>query len=308
MSILNRLPEKENAYLLLDGAQFESVERWLYQHTDTPEYHLIYKGTELANARDVSPCLVDLSRPEHRHLADQFAASSNANQSGILLSTFADTSQDDLIEHLTSLIFASGEITTKAVFRWYDPRVSKHLLKHSSDSECSELLGPIHTVFLSTIDGWEDYSNTHKSHRKNTPYILKEHQYEALTYAADEVYQQRLVEHLNNHFPQLMQSHSASAQKQLSIKWIEKGKALGFEDQLSLTLFSNTLALLGTDCLDEKKTHHPEITKLLTAKSQQTPAQRIEQASELAAKIAAEQSDKQLKEQLEETPATGTES
>jgi len=319
LSILHRLPNEQAAYLLLDGAQFESVERWLYQHTENPEYQLLYEGTELANARDVSPCLVDLSKPAQRHLADQFTASSNANQSGIILSTYPNVPTACLVEHLKTLLFACGETTTKAVFRWYDPRVCKHLLKQSSDAECSELLGPIQAVYVNTSEGWLDFSNslesfqenTQESHRNNAPYLLKEHQYQALIHAADEVYQLRLIEHLNKFFPELMQPLSASEQKQLSTEWIEKGKSLGFEDQLSLTLFSNTLALLGTDCLDEKLTHHPEVTKLLTSKSQQTPAQRVAHASEIAAQVSIEQStestDKHTEKQTE-LQATGTES
>ncbi len=283
MSILHRLPGNHNNYLLLDGAQFESVERWLYQHTNNPEYKLLYEGTELANAKDVSPCLVDLSNPTLRHLADQFSVGALEHSWGIVVTTFTNVSFEDLIQHLQSRLYVSSATTKKAIFRWYDPRVCKHLLDRSTATEIAELLGPIESIHLASTDGWLAFKNQEQANPNPQLLCLSDKQSEAILNAAQEVYQQRLTQHLNTYFPAKFQPIPPTEQNILINRWIKLAHSLGFEDQLSLTLFCNVLATLGENCLDTSKTQYPEISSLLLKKSSQTAAQRIMEAADLAA-------------------------
>ncbi|WP_261845070.1 DUF4123 domain-containing protein [Aliamphritea ceti] len=301
MSVLQRCPDNQTAYLLLDGAQFESTEKWLYSHTSTPYFHHLYENTDMANARDVSPCLVELNKPGQAHLADQFSAFSNAHSSGILLSTYPEVSINTLLKHLQSLLYATCELTPKAVFRWYDPRVCRHLLECSSNTEQAELLGPVQTILIPTADGWTEFHNPGQQTRSNTPYPLSQHQLAALDGASQQVFQERLQQHLSNCYPDTMANKTATEQNELCNDWIVQGKRLGFDDQLSLTLFCNTLAMLGAECI-EAHSPYPNVSNLLLQKSPQTPQQRVAQAADLAANIVAAQ------QTLQSNHATGTES
>ena len=296
MSILQRLNPQHRAYLLIDGAQFDHVKNWLHTHVEEPQYQLLYEGTHLANALEVSPCLVDLSLPNHRHLADQFYALSSAHRAGILLSVFPEVSTQDLFEHLQSLLYVTCERTPKAIFRWYAPRVCRHLFEQSSETERAELMGPINTILLNPEAQWLEFNNQTHQTRSDVPYALSSTQLAALDLAVDQTFKEQLVNYLMQHFPVLCANKSVLEIDALCGDWIDQGKQLGFDDHSSLTPFIYILATLGTQCL-EQNSPYPEVSQLLLHKSPLTPQQRVEKAAELAAHIRTAQDKEQAQAQ-----------
>ncbi len=107
-----------HSYLLLDSAQIDGLVARIYGLEESPSLHLLYQQSAYEALADVGPLLVAV-RP-HSELAQVFQQEWQVT-AGIWLES--DASEDDLVEHLRSLIHARLEGEQTTLFRYHDPRI-----------------------------------------------------------------------------------------------------------------------------------------------------------------------------------------
>lgn len=131
------------AYLLLDSNQIPNLYARLFQLAQNTLPHALYLNTRYADLASVGPVLIAVE--PNGPLAKAFTEEWQT-RAGIWLETVAD--EADLIEHLRSLIHVQLEGDVSALFRFYDPRITRLWLADLMDAERDRLMGPVCAIRL----------------------------------------------------------------------------------------------------------------------------------------------------------------
>ncbi|WP_426142502.1 DUF4123 domain-containing protein [Pseudomonas sp. DWP3-1-2] len=272
------LPWTQTAGLLLDALQVEDLIKRLYEWSEAPHVDLLYHGTQWAEISRLSPCLVEITHPEHPVLM-QFLANAKS-QWGYLL--FSDEPWAQLLDHLRWLTSIQPAQMDEMFLRISDPVVA-HALFADELLPSAEIFGPCSQVVIANtpLDGWQQFKRpgARPQPQYHTPFVPAETQWAALQAAAFRKSIGELYLHMQYFFPDYKADlHPAQRLEhlhQLANSAIEHG----FEDEQEVWLYANVFGFLGEQGVQS----HPDILELLTVESDLTPFQRIDRASELAA-------------------------
>lgn len=272
------LPWNQTVGLLLDALAVENLIQRLYEWCDAPHIDLLYHRTQWVEISHLSPCLVHITHPEHPVLK-QFLANIQ-EQWGYLL--FSDAPWTQLLDHLRWLTSIQPAQADEMFLRISDPVVA-HALFAVDLHPGTQVFGPCSQIIVvnTPLSGWQQYQRLGDTpppqYRK--PYRPGEAQWTALQAAAFRKSIGELYLHLQEFFPDykvdLTPAQRLTHLHQLANSAIEQG----FEDKRDIWLYANVFGFLG----DQDMNLHTDIVELLTVKSDLTPFQRVDRASELAA-------------------------
>lgn len=133
------LPESGGVYLLLDGARFEDVHRFIYQMDELPEYEPLYRGTFFAKAHEVSPCLVKVSG-EKPEMLDWFFSEGAAERKAVLITSGMNL--QELAGHFRKYLEARLPSRKIVLFRYYDPGILHALIPFGAKPQVAGMLAP----------------------------------------------------------------------------------------------------------------------------------------------------------------------
>jgi hypothetical protein len=151
ISALNNRAEAEDAllnasgrvYVLLDGARFGNVHRFIYERIEHPEYRALYRGTFFEPITDVSPCLVDVSNDRGPMLSWYFEEGADKSQGIVMASDF---DLRELSSHLQNFLEAGLPTKRIVLFRFYDPEVFTAIAQFPKKKIVSAFLHPLDLV------------------------------------------------------------------------------------------------------------------------------------------------------------------
>lgn len=190
------------AYLLLDGAQIDGLDRHLAPLVEPDACHQLYLTTAYADLADCGPLLVPVVTGSQ--LAELFHSRWRW-RAGIWLETAA--AEAELLEHLRSLIHVSLNSARTGFFRYYDPRIARLWLAERTPLERDPFMGPVQLIRLPGDDGndllIERSEAPAQSQRYQTkPWLhLGPDQLDVLGQAQRQQFDQHLVRHCRRYFP-----------------------------------------------------------------------------------------------------------
>jgi hypothetical protein len=130
----------EPLYLLLDGARFDNVHRFIYERLAHPECRPLYRGTYFESIMDVSPFLVNIPQGEDKLLA-WYLEEGAAGHQGMLISSSLPL--PGLTVHLSAFLEAELPSLRIVAFRFYDPVVFHAMAPFYKKKSVAELLAPV---------------------------------------------------------------------------------------------------------------------------------------------------------------------
>ena len=259
-------------YLLLDGAQIDGLLGSIYSLENSPSVHPLYQQSAYETLAEVGPVLVAVSPASglEQHFIQHWQ--SNA---GIWLESDAD--ETVLVEHLRSLIHAQVEGVT-VLLRYYDPRITRSWLGPMTASERNRLLGPVSRIRLpddTAEAGLQRLNLQFESARyADTPWvILSQEQLEQMTQAKQADFEQRLLAHVQEFYPDCLHNLDANAQRAWVVNCRASAAQYGYCSAAAVTRWATLLAELGSD-FPNAPDH--EAYRTLLAQSGRLPAQRLD--------------------------------
>ncbi len=263
-----------NSYLLLDGAQIDGLAAKIYALEESPLLHLLYQQSAYEALAEVGPLLVAV-RP-HSELAQVFQQEWQAT-AGIWLES--DASEDDLVEHLRSLIHVRLEGEQATLFRYHDPRIMALWLGPLNADERDSLMGPVQRIRLPADSGAklallrENKPQTFARY-DDTPWLrLSKEQLEQLNQTKHACFDQRLLAHLRRFFPESLQGMDAAAQQQFVTLCRQSAARYGYSAADEVARWASLLAELGSDF--PQAPEHDTYCQLLEQRDL-LPAQRLD--------------------------------
>jgi len=263
-----------NCYLLLDGAQIDGLAAKIYVLEESPSLHLLYQQSVYEALAEVGPLLVAV-RP-HSELAQVFQQEWQAT-AGIWLES--DASEDDLVEHLRSLIHVQLEGDQTTLFRYYDPRIMALWLGPLKADERDPLMGPVQRIRLPADSGAElallrENKPQTFARYNDTPWLrLSQEQLEQLNQAKHACFDQRLLAHLQRFFPESLQSMDAAARQQFATLCRQSAARYGYSAADEVARWAGLLVELGSDF--PQAPEHDTYRQLLEQRDS-LPAQRLD--------------------------------
>lgn len=266
-------------YLVLDGLKLEPLEKWLYEHAETPVYEPIYLDTPLEGCRSISPCLVKLQ--DNDPLWKIFLQEGAESQWGWVFISSAPF--DELLQHLRWLLFVEHPQEGEKVLRVGSPEVMKCLLNVECSPSTSELLGLFDAVWLPInehgVVRWYQVNNEHSElAQRKERFPLQQMHLDALSPIAWQRFAQELAKHLDTFFadsPLLREQETSinAAKKIISIT-----RELGFTGRRAHYYMANILGTYGEKALDEQSM--PDIALELLRPDHRAPMERLKAAAE----------------------------
>lgn len=264
-------------YLLLDGAQIDDLLLQLYQLEDSPAVQRLYQGTRYAALADAGPILVQLAQGSR---LEQYFVEHWQARAGLWLET--DASEAELIEHLRSLIHASVQGVT-VLLRYYDPRIMRHWLLELPADERDRLMGPVSCIRLPATEAGSEVVELQRqmpspaAHHDNTPWLhLDDEQVERLNRAQLEAFDQRLLAHIDQHFPDCLAGYDRNTCLAWAAACRRSAGAYGYSAADQVVQWANLCAVLGTDFPQGQS--HQAYRQILDT-PQLRPEQRLERLS-----------------------------
>jgi len=135
---------KEHMYLLMDGARFDNIHRFLYEHEDFPDYTALYKGTNYETCKEVSPCIAKVPNPSCTLLKWYVERGADEDKAVILVSKLGT---DELAEYYQQFLEAQLPDGKTVLFRFYDPTVLCVLITKPQHSVTKRILEPLTTLY-----------------------------------------------------------------------------------------------------------------------------------------------------------------
>ena len=266
--------DQGQAVLLLDGAAVPDLPLRLAACAPGILKIPLYKETRFNALSDISPLLVAIGQPDDP--AFQFYLEHAAQEWGSLL--FTREPLNRLTKHLRKLLTVHVAEGPEVMLRLADPAVAHALIGAQGLDE--RLFGPIHTWVIPdrVTGGWHRHTRA-----LTTPadlpkrYALSVEQNAALDAVDLRRATLKLDAHLQAYFPD-------DRVRPLPERWpaldrqVRTAYAQGFTSQSDLTYYANIFAWLGSSPLEQ----HPQIARLLSTPSAQTPSARIAAAAQLA--------------------------
>lgn len=232
-------------YLLLDGAQIDGLLGRIYSLEDSPSVHPLYQQSAYETLAEVGPVLVAVSPASG--LAQHFIQHWQSN-AGIWLES--DAGEMVLVEHLRSLIHAQVEGVT-VLLRYYDPRITRSWLGPMAVSERDRLLGPVSRIRLpddTAEAGLQRLNPQFESARyADTPWvILSQEQLEQMTQAKQADFEQRLLAHVQEFYPDCLHNLDANGQRAWAANCLASAAQYGYCSAADVTRWATLLAELGS--------------------------------------------------------------
>ena len=258
------------AYLLLDSNQIPNLYARLFQLAQNTLPHALCLTTRYADLASVGPVLIAVE--PNGPLAKAFTEEWQT-RAGIWLETVAD--EADLIEHLRSLIHVQLEGDVSALFRFYDPRITRLWLADLMDAERDRLMGPVCAIRLP--GGFyiqQKNSNQPCGHYAATPWLtLSAQQLEDLCQGKRDQFAQRMVDHCQRYFPQCLHGVQAQAQQQWAQDCQRSAARHGYSAEDEVMCWIGLYAYYG-EAFAEGEGH--EVYRQLLAARNVTPQQRLD--------------------------------
>ncbi|NQD95560.1 DUF4123 domain-containing protein [Pseudomonas sp. CrR25] len=237
-----------HSYLLLDGAQIDGLVARIYGLEESPSLHLLYQQSAYEALAEVGPLLAAV-RP-HSQLAQIFQQEWQAT-AGIWLES--DASEDDLVEHLRSLIHVRLDGDQTTLFRYHDPRIMALWLGAMKADERDPLMGPVQRIRLPA-----DSAAELALLRENKPQVfaryagrpwlrLSREQLERMNQAKHACFDRRLLTHLQRFFPESLQGMDVAAQQQFAALCRQSAARYGYSAADEVTRWAGLVAELGAD-------------------------------------------------------------
>ncbi|QNU62596.1 DUF4123 domain-containing protein [Vreelandella titanicae] len=273
-------------YVLLDALTRPSMERWLYETLEAPDYEVLYLKTPLKECREASPCLVAL---QGAHELWEAFLKQGANQEwGWLL--YSRTSRQELLARLRWLLMVHHPTHGQQVLRLASPTVMHSLLNIQGGESYTHLLGNvIERAWLpinnTTSVTWWQLSQSNSLQEALAPnvtpsLILQEAHLTALAQVNWQRFQATLAKHLQRYFPSgPLISHHGSTMKAAE-QVIATTTRLGFVGQRAHFYIANILGAHGDAALEVDQ--HPTLARLLLQPNHQAPMERLKAAVNLA--------------------------
>ena len=263
-----------HSYLLLDGAQIDGLAARIYSLEESPSLHLLYQQSAYEALAEVGPLLVAV-RP-HSELAQVFHREWQAT-AGIWLES--DASEDDLLEHLRSLIHVRLEGDQTMLFRYHDPRITALWLGALKADERDPLMGPVKRIRLPSDSGAElELLRENKpqtfARYDDSPWLrLSQEQLEQMNQAKHACFDQRLLAHLQRFYPESLQGMDVAAQQQFAALCRQSAARYGYSAANEVTRWAGLLVELGSDF--PQPPEHETYRQLLEQRGP-LPAQRLD--------------------------------
>ncbi|KFE53428.1 DUF4123 domain-containing protein [Pseudomonas syringae] len=282
MTSINPLPDdfpwNQTAGLLLDALQVKDLLRRVYEWSAAAQVDVLYLGTQWASISHCSPCLIRL-RDRDDPVLLQFLANTQ-HQWGYLL--VSDCSWQQLLAHMRWLTSFQAPQYEEMYLRISDPAVARALFGADAYPR-SELFGPCQQIMVAntSLSGWTHYRRPAEPAipMYEQPYTASDAQWAALKALAFDKSIAELYLHMQRFFPEYRADLSPQQRLEHVHKLARSAIARGFESEREIRLYANVFGFLGHDVLAQ----HPDISELLTVKSELTSVQRAERAAELAA-------------------------
>ena len=258
------------SYLLLDSSQIPDLYARLFQMAQNTIPHALYLTTRYADLASVGPVLVAVkpNGPLARAFSEEWQA-----RAGIWLETVAD--EADLIAHLRSLIHVQLEGDVSALFRFYDPRITRLWLANLMDAERDRLMGPVRCIRLP--DGFyihQKNSNPLCAQYAAIPWLtFSTQQLEDLCQGKRNQCVQRMIDHCQRYFPQCLQGVEAQAQQQWAQDCQRNAARHGYSAEDEVMCWIGLYAYFG-EAFPEGDDH--EVYRQLLAARNVTPQQRLD--------------------------------
>jgi len=263
-----------HSYLLLDGAQIEGLVARIYGLEESPLLHLLYQQSAYEALAEIGPLLVAV-RP-HSELAQVFQQEWQAT-AGIWLES--DASEDDLVEHLRSLIHVRLDGDQTMLFRYHDPRIMALWLGALKTDERDPLMGPVKRIRLPADSGAElallrENKPQAFARYDDIPWLrLSQEQLEQMNQAKHACFDQRLLAHLQRFFPESLQGMDVAAQQQFAALCRQSAARYGYSAPDEVTRWAGLVAELGADF--PQPPEHGRYRHLLEQRGP-LPAQRLD--------------------------------
>lgn len=261
-------------YLLLDGAQIDDLLPQLHRLQGSPSMHLLYCQTAYAEWAESGPVLVRVE-PD-ASLAQHFDAHWRAT-AGVRLESTAE--ENVLVEHLRSLVHARLEGGQTALFRFHDPRILSLWLEMLSPDERDRYMGPVQCFYLPSGDGptlaiARGGIPTEPARYAEQPWLsLSADQLDRLSGAKQAAFDERLLKHLNTHFPDELSHLDEPRRSQLARLCRESATRYGYSGADEVTRWSSLLLVFGGNFPEAPE--HSRYRELL-AQPGRLPAQRLD--------------------------------
>lgn len=265
-------------YVLLDSIRIPGLLRQIYEHDGSPIARNIYQGTELDNLQHLAPWLVEI-QPKSSLL--QWLENTVLPEGGGVLfsSHFAI---EEIVQHWSWLRHVWGPGNQLSIGRLHDPDVMAALLHGSEPQEKSQLMGVADQLWVYNMrhSNWQTWQNEQPAFTEQTDfYRLSDQQATYLAEVPVVRLVQRLARHIGTYFPHRQEADPLAQAE----RYIQQARALHFNTRQDQYRYTNILCQLGEEPVRQGR--YPEIHRLLTLASKQTPSQRLARAAELASQM-----------------------
>ncbi|WP_150909735.1 DUF4123 domain-containing protein [Marinobacter halotolerans] len=246
------LPGTGNTFILIDGAKVNNLPQVIYREIEVPKCDALYRGTELADLLEISPWLVEAGVGSCLAIK----CFEEWKSQGVAIAMQSDCHFSEVIDHLRGLILARVVTGDKVVFRFYDPEVSRHLLKlDSSGEDVRRLMGPCNLFVIQDRRSgeWEYFHNDQpQSGRQTELFNIREEHQGAMERAAEKTALRKLELHAWNYFPHLIQQTDANEQQwDVVAALVKAAKERGLNSTRDIALYINTIGWLGQQAFDD---------------------------------------------------------
>lgn len=276
-------------YVLLDALTRPTLERWLYETLEAPDYELLYLKTPLKECREASPCLVALQGAPA--LWEAFLKQGAEQQWGWLLYSRAPRQQ--LLARLRWLLMVHHPLHGQQVLRLASPAVMHSLLNIKGGGSYTSLFGSvIERAWLPVKDStsmtWWQVNQSDSLQETGlptsaSPLTLQEVHLSALAQVNWQRFQVTLAKHLQRYFPlgPLISHHGSAMEAAEQV--ITTTARLGFMGQRAHFYMANILGAHGNAALDVDR--YPALAKLLLQPNHQAPMERLKAAANIAQQV-----------------------
>lgn len=261
-------------YLLLDGAQIDDLMMHIYQLDDSPECHALYHGTRYQMLSEVGPVLTTVMQGSR---LEQFFVEHWESTAGIWLES--DATEQELVEHLRSLVHADLGAGVTVLLRYYDPRIARQWLPELSSDQRDKVMGPILRLRLPASRSGDSALEILRAHRwpaaryENTPWLrLDDKQIDMLNRAQLAEFDQRLLAHIDKHFPDCLAGEHITARLAWAAACREGAQAYGYSAADEVAQWASLCAVLGA-AFPEAPEH--EAYKRILTRPQLSSEQRL---------------------------------
>lgn len=265
-------------YAVLDSVRIPELLRQIYEHDESPVARNLYQGTELDNLHHLAPWVVQV-HPESR-LPQWLENTVLPEAGGYLFSS--NYGIEEIVQHWSWLRHVWGQGNQLSIGRLHDPDIMTALMQGSEPQEQCQLMGVADRlwVYSRRQTEWQIWQNEQPAFIAQTDfYRLSDRQITHMAEVPVVRLAQQLAEHIRTYFPDRLET-DPQAQAE---RYIQQARALQFNTRQDQYRYTNILCRLGEEPVRQGR--YPEIHRLLTQSSAQTPSQRLAQAAELASQM-----------------------